>query len=162
MIQRLLYCSIGKSVPDDRDSYLNKRVDLTGTLLNNLFRNYFNKLVKDMQKQIRREINTGSWKSTEDFTQIVNLRSNPRKLLERLARNTPTDLWFEYLKIDGDKKIQILGSAFSYKDIGDFIISANESLTYWNNSPDNLDIVYFHLYQNGFQISCLYLQYFYN
>ena len=40
MIQRLLYCSIGKSVPDDRDSYLNKRVDLTGTLLNNLLRNY--------------------------------------------------------------------------------------------------------------------------
>ena len=59
--------------------------------------------------------------------QIVNLRSNPRKLLERLARNTPTDLWFEYLKIDGDRNIQILGSAFSYKDIGDFIISANES-----------------------------------
>ncbi|MDC0255667.1 PilN domain-containing protein [Bacteriovoracales bacterium] len=60
-------------------------------------------------------------------TQIVNLRSNPRKLLERLARNTPTDLWFEYLKIDGDRNIEILGSAFSYKDIGDFIISANES-----------------------------------
>ena len=60
-------------------------------------------------------------------TQIVNLRSNPRKLLERLARNTPTDLWFEYLKIDADRNIQILGSAFSYKDIGDFIISANES-----------------------------------
>ena len=60
-------------------------------------------------------------------TQIVNLRSNPRKLLERLARNTPTDLWFEYLKIDGNRNIQILGSAFSYKDIGDFIISANES-----------------------------------
>ena len=31
------------------------------------------------------------------------------------------------------------------------IISASESLTYWNNSPDNLDIVYFHLYQNAFQ-----------
>ena len=24
-------------------------------------------------------------------------------------------------------------------------------LTYWNNSPDELDIVYFHLYQNAFQ-----------
>ena len=60
-------------------------------------------------------------------TQIVNLRSNPKKLLERLARNTPTDLWFEYLKIDSNKKIIISGSAFSYKDIGDFIISANDS-----------------------------------
>jgi DNA-directed RNA polymerase II subunit RPB2 len=57
---------------DDRDSYLNKRVDLTGTLLNNLFRNYFNKLVKDMSKQVVREINTGSWRSTEDYLSIIN------------------------------------------------------------------------------------------
>ena len=28
----------------DRDSYLNKRVDLTGPLLNNLLRNYFSLL----------------------------------------------------------------------------------------------------------------------
>ncbi len=31
------------------------------------------------------------------------------------------------------------------------IISATEQLTYTNNSPDALDIVYFHLYQNAFQ-----------
>ena len=31
------------------------------------------------------------------------------------------------------------------------IITAIESLTYWNNSPDNLDIVYFNLYHNAFQ-----------
>ena len=58
---------------DDRDSYLNKRVDLTGTLLNNLFRNYFNKLVKDMEKQVIREINGGSWKSTDSYENIINL-----------------------------------------------------------------------------------------
>ena len=58
---------------DDRDSYSNKRVDLTGSLLNNLFRNYFNKLVKDMEKQVIKEINTGSWKSTEDYENIINL-----------------------------------------------------------------------------------------
>jgi len=58
---------------DDRDSYLNKRIDLTGVLLNNLYRNYFNKLVKDMEKQIIREINTGSWKSSDDYENIINL-----------------------------------------------------------------------------------------
>tara|TARA_B100000424_G_scaffold42022_1_gene28479 strand:+ start:12433 stop:15984 length:3552 start_codon:yes stop_codon:yes gene_type:complete len=72
MANKLLKCSFEWIPSDDRDSYLNKRIDLTGTLLNNLFRNYFNKLVKDMQKQIVREINNGSWKSTEDYLNIVN------------------------------------------------------------------------------------------
>lgn len=57
---------------DDRDSYLNKRIDLTGSSLNNLFRNYVNKLVKDMEKQIVKEINTGSWKSNQDYENIIN------------------------------------------------------------------------------------------
>ncbi len=73
MTNRLLQCSFGWTDQDDRDSYLNKRIDLTGTLLNNLFRNYFNKLVKDMSKQIIREINNGSWRATEDYRAIVNM-----------------------------------------------------------------------------------------
>jgi DNA-directed RNA polymerase beta subunit/intein/homing endonuclease len=73
MTYRLLLTSFEITKTDDRDSYINKRIDLTGTLLNNLFRNYFNKLVKDMEKQIIREINTGSWKSTDDYENIINL-----------------------------------------------------------------------------------------
>ena len=73
MANKLLLTSFEIIKQDDRDSYLNKRVDLTGTLLNNLYRNYFNKLVKDMEKQIIREINNGSWKSTDDYENIINL-----------------------------------------------------------------------------------------
>ena len=73
MTNCLLKASIGWESADDRDSYLNKHIDLTGALLNNLFRNYFNKMVKDMQKQIVREINNGSWRSTEDYNSIVNM-----------------------------------------------------------------------------------------
>ena len=72
MTNRLLQASFEMIKQDDRDSYLNKRIDLTGTLLNNLFRNYFNKLVKDMEKQVIREINTGSWKSKDDYENIIN------------------------------------------------------------------------------------------
>ena len=72
MAKKLLQTSLGWLSASDRDSYLNKRIELTGTLLNNLYRNYFNKLVKDMQKQIVREINNGSWKSTEDYLSIIN------------------------------------------------------------------------------------------
>jgi DNA-directed RNA polymerase II subunit RPB2 len=73
MTNKLLLSSFEIIKQDDRDSYLNKRIDLTGTLLNNLYRNYFNKVVKDMEKQIIREINTGSWKSTDDYENIINL-----------------------------------------------------------------------------------------
>ena len=73
MANKLLMASFELIKQDDRDSYLNKRIDLTGSLLNNLYRNYFNKLVKDMEKQIIREINTGSWKSTDDYENIINL-----------------------------------------------------------------------------------------
>ena len=72
MTKRLLCCSLGYDDPSDRDSYCNKRIDLCGTLLNNLFRNYFNKLVKDMQKQIRREVNNGSWRGSDDYGSIIN------------------------------------------------------------------------------------------
>jgi DNA-directed RNA polymerase II subunit RPB2 len=81
MANKLLSTSFGWISPSDRDSYINKRIDLTGTLLNNLFRNYFNKLVKDMQKQIIREINNGSWKSTENYTNIIN-QTNVYKIVK--------------------------------------------------------------------------------
>jgi len=81
MANKLLLASFEIIKQDDRDSYINKRVDLTGSLLNNLFRNYFNKLVKDMEKQIIREINTGSWKSTDDYENIVNL-TNVYKIIK--------------------------------------------------------------------------------
>jgi len=73
MANCLLRCSLGLESVGDRDSFVNKRVDITGTLLNNLFRNYFNKMVKDMQKQTIREINTGSWRSTDDYESIINM-----------------------------------------------------------------------------------------
>ena len=81
MVNRVLRCSLDLAKQDDRDSYVNKRVDLTGALLNNLFRNYFNKLVKDMSKQIIKEINTGSWRSTDDHMNIVN-KTNIYKIIK--------------------------------------------------------------------------------
>jgi DNA-directed RNA polymerase beta subunit/intein/homing endonuclease len=81
MAKKLIQTSLGWIPTDDRDSYLNKRIELTGTLLNNLFRNYFNKLVKEMQKQVVREINNGSWRSTEDYENIINM-TNVYKIMK--------------------------------------------------------------------------------
>ena len=81
MTNELLQTSFGWKSIGDRDSYANKRIDLVGALLNNLFRNYFNKLVKDMQKQTVREMNNGSWKSTDDYMNIMN-QTNIYKIIK--------------------------------------------------------------------------------
>lgn len=57
---------------DDRDSHINKRIDLTGILINNLFRNYFNKFVKDMERSLIKEIDGGTWRTTEDYSNIIS------------------------------------------------------------------------------------------
>ena len=105
MALKLLKCS-NKFIPcDDRDSYLNKRIDLTGALLNNLFRNYFNKLVKDMQKQIIREINNGSWKSNEDYGNIINLTN-----IYKIVKSTTIENGFKRALATGDFGIKQVNS----------------------------------------------------
>lgn len=81
MVNKIILTSIGIYKCDDRDNYMNKRIDLVGVLLNNLFRNYFNKLVKDTQKQIIKEINQGSWRSTDDYTNIIT-KTNIYKIIK--------------------------------------------------------------------------------
>ena len=105
MALRLLKCSNQLIPCDDRDSYLNKRIDLTGALLNNLFRNYFNKLVKDMQKQVVREINNGSWKSSEDYGNIINLTN-----IYKIVKSTTIENGFKRALATGDFGIKQVNS----------------------------------------------------
>ena len=71
MAHKLIFCTLKRLPCDDRDSYLNKRISLTGDLLTDLFRNYFHKMCKDMQRHVVREMNSGSWKSRGDYLQII-------------------------------------------------------------------------------------------
>ena len=105
MILKLLKCSFGLIPVDDRDSYQNKRIDLTGSLLNNLFRNYFNKLVKDMQKQIVKEINNGSWKSNEEYSNIINLTN-----IYKIVKSTTIENGFKRALATGDFGIKQVNS----------------------------------------------------
>jgi DNA-directed RNA polymerase beta subunit len=97
MAQKLMRANFEWIKADDRDSYINKRVDLTGSSLNNLFRNYFNKLVKDMEKQIVKEINNGSWRSTEDYLNIVNLTN-----IYKIVKSTTIENGFKRALATGD------------------------------------------------------------
>lgn len=45
MVKKLISCYLGKIKPDDRDSYINKRVELPGMLIGKLFKDYFKKMI---------------------------------------------------------------------------------------------------------------------
>lgn len=88
MARRLLDVHLGVAKHDDRDAYYNKRVDSAGVLLARLFRQIFhNKVIKDMQSFIAKEINTGNWHVKGDIGNIIN-PSNIQKVL----RSTSIDI----------------------------------------------------------------------
>ena len=76
MINKLLSCYIGRGKLDDRDHYGNKRVELAGTLLAQLFRTSFSKLVKDIRINLQREINQ------EGYGKIMNIKDNISKIIK--------------------------------------------------------------------------------
>jgi hypothetical protein len=71
MTRKLICCALGIWPMDDRDSYINKRVDTPGVLMANLFRQYYGKMVKDMKAMIQKDINNGPWKATGQFSNII-------------------------------------------------------------------------------------------
>lgn len=73
MVRKILLIHIGELPYDDRDSYQNKRVDTPGRLMASLFRQCFNKLVKDIVKSLTKEINNN--KSNKDIFDIINVNN---------------------------------------------------------------------------------------
>ena len=82
VVRKLLWVNARRIPNDDRDAYPNKRVDLPGFLLANLFRTYFtSKMVKDIRASIGKEIHGGSWRASGNFEDIINV-SNINKIIK--------------------------------------------------------------------------------
>jgi DNA-directed RNA polymerase II subunit RPB2 len=82
MTRKVLWITTQRIPIDDRDAYPNKRVDLPGFLLSNLFRTYYTtKMVKDIRASLGKEIHSGAWRSTGNFEDIVNV-SNIYKIIK--------------------------------------------------------------------------------
>ena len=81
MVNKIMKCFLGMHDMDDRDSYLNKRVDTPGIMLSNLFRQYYGKVVKDVKNMIYKELNTGSWRVSNDLVNLIN-KSNIYKIVK--------------------------------------------------------------------------------
>ena len=56
MVNKLLKCSIGLIKYDDRDSFLNKRVETSGDLMAQLFRAYFGKFAKELKASCEKDM----------------------------------------------------------------------------------------------------------
>ena len=81
MVKKLLLVHTGNLQYDDRDSYINKRIDTPGILLANLFRQHFAKVIKDMKSQLNKEFSNGSWRVNHQFSDIIN-SSNIYKMIK--------------------------------------------------------------------------------
>jgi DNA-directed RNA polymerase beta subunit len=81
MLSRLLRAHLGMDPLDDRDSFINKRLDTPGVLLATLFRQYYGKVVKDMRVLIQKELKNGSWRATQRLVHVVN-KANIYKIIK--------------------------------------------------------------------------------
>ncbi len=82
MTRKVLDVYHNKIPYDDRDGYPNKKVELPGNLLGNLFRFFFGtKVIKDMKSTIMKEIHNGAWKASGKFENIINT-TNVYKILK--------------------------------------------------------------------------------
>ena len=80
MTNKLVNCYLGKKeYYDDRDSYINKRIDTPGILMAGLFRQCFNRLVKDMKNSILKEFKNN--KSNKEISELINV-NNIYKLIK--------------------------------------------------------------------------------
>ncbi len=79
--------------------------------------------------------------------EILKLRSNPRKILEKVARSINPDMWFDEMIISKDSELTIKGGTYSSRSLGEFINIMNEtpyfagamSMTKQENKQENVD-----------------------
>ncbi|PNH08349.1 DNA-directed RNA polymerase II subunit RPB2 [Tetrabaena socialis] len=81
MVRKLLRCSLGEWPLDDRDSYVNKRIDTPGILIANLFRQYYAKAVKDMRNLILKDVVNWPWRATNKLINVIT-KNNVYKLVK--------------------------------------------------------------------------------
>ena len=78
-------------VMDDRDSYINKRVDTPGVLLANIFRQYYGKLVKEIKKMVAKELHTNGAFNTGTVGNVINKHN-----ITRIVKSTIIDAGLKY------------------------------------------------------------------
>jgi DNA-directed RNA polymerase II subunit RPB2 len=72
IINRLTKVCLEILPESDRDNYIYKRVDISGFLMGNLFRDYYNQFRNTVKNNIDRQYLFGPWRSTLDIKNLIN------------------------------------------------------------------------------------------
>lgn len=59
--------------------------------------------------------------------EILKTRTNPKKILEKVARSIPEDVWFNEMSINDKNEISIVGGSYTPRGVGEFIAVINDS-----------------------------------
>jgi DNA-directed RNA polymerase II subunit RPB2 len=81
VVNTLLRVCLGIEKPTDKDNYGLKRVDVSGVLLANLFRDFYNKFRNECRNEIDRAYYHGPWKKGGEIEDIIN-ESNQWKIFQ--------------------------------------------------------------------------------
>lgn len=104
MVKKIVRIYLGYQLPDNRDSYMFKRIDTPGILLSNLFRQCYGKMIKEMRNAIQRELQL--WRATPNIPDNIINASN----IHRFIKHTVIEQGIRYSLSTGNWGVKSLGS----------------------------------------------------
>ncbi|MBY0413657.1 MAG: PilN domain-containing protein [Bdellovibrionales bacterium] len=110
------------------------KIEETKTAVDNLIKNNA-KIKEDLSKDGNVQSQYKAYKEqvsklqnrSSQVDEILKNRTNPKKILEKIARSIPEDVWFTELIITNTNEIIIKGGSFSPRSVGEFITTINDS-----------------------------------
>lgn len=103
MVNRLLQCHLGKIKYDDRDSFLNKRVESSGELMAQLFRAYFGKFVKELKATCEKDMIAGR---ISELSQNLSKKLKPNSIENDIKYALGTGNWGLKIKLNPERVLR--------------------------------------------------------
>lgn len=75
IMHRFVKTVLGVISESDRDNYVYKRVDISGFLIGNLFRDYYNQFRNVVRSTVDRQYLNGPWRDSKNITQLINTKN---------------------------------------------------------------------------------------
>ncbi len=105
MINKMIRIYLKYDDYDNRDSYINKRIDTPGVLMSNLFRQCYGKMTKEIKVLIERELNL--WRASHSCLTTDIISDNN---IHRYFKHSLLDSWLKYSLSTGNWGIKSIGS----------------------------------------------------